>query len=124
MKNLNERPHKRLDLWKKAVEMVVGVYGSTKTFPTEEIYGLTSQMRRAAVSVSSNIAEGLTRRSVADKLHFLNLSQASCSEIDTQAEIALRLGFFNEESYDGLQENLIHVQRLLGGLIRSVRATK
>jgi len=124
MKNKNERPHKRLDLWKKAIEMVVGVYGATKIFPREEIYGLTAQMRRAAVSVSSNIAEGLTRRSIADKLHFLNISQASCSEIDTQAEIALKLGFFSEETFDQLQEQLIHVQRLLGGLIRSIKQTK
>jgi len=85
----NERPHKRLDLWKKAMEMVTEVYGVTGGFPREEVYGLTAQLRRAAVSVPSNIAEGLTRRSVADKLHFLNISQASLSEIDTQIEIAI-----------------------------------
>jgi four helix bundle protein len=123
MKNLNERPHKRLDLWKKAIEMVAKVYEVTKEFPREEVYGLTSQLRKAAVSVPSNIAEGLTRRSAADKLHFLNISQASCCEIDTQAEIALKLGFFGEKKFDLLEEHLIHVQRLLGGLIRSIKAT-
>lgn len=121
MNNVNERPHKRLDLWKKAIEMVTKVYEVTKEFPREEVYGLTSQLRRAAVSVPSNIAEGLTRRSAADKLHFLNISQASCSEIDTQAEIALKLGFLADKGFDVLQEHLIHVQRLLGGLIRSIK---
>ncbi len=121
MKQQNERPHKRLDLWMKAIEMVTKVYEVTKEFPKEEVYGLTSQLRRAAVSVPSNIAEGLTRRSAADKLHFLNISQGSCSEIDTQAEIALKLGFLDDKEFDMLQEHLIHVQRLLGGLIRSIK---
>jgi four helix bundle protein len=120
MEHQNDRPHKRLDLWKKAMEMVTEIYAVTKAFPREELYGLTSQLRRAAVSVPSNIAEGLTRRSVADKLHFLNISQASLSEIDTQTEIAIRLGFLGEEKFALVQQNLIHVQRLLGGLIRSI----
>ena len=124
MEHRNERPHKRLDLWKQAVEMVVQVYEVTNEFPREEIYGLTAQLRRAAVSVPSNISEGLTRRSVADKLHFLNISQASLSEIDTQTEIAMRLGFLSEEKFTIVQDRLIHVQRLLGGLIRSIVAKR
>ncbi len=87
MKNVNERPHKRLDLWKRAIEIVAKVYEVTKEFPKEEVYGLASQLRKAASSVPSNIAEGLTRQSSTDNLRFLNISQASCSEIDTQAEI-------------------------------------
>lgn len=122
MEHRNERPHKRLDLWKQAVEMVVQVYEVTNEFPREEVYGLTAQLRRAAVSVPSNIAEGLTRRSVADKLHFLNISQASLSEIDTQAKIAMRLGFLGETKFNIVQESLVHVQRLLGGVIRSITA--
>lgn len=124
MEHRNERPHKRLDLWKQAVEMVVQVYEVTNEFPRDEIYGLTAQLRRAAVSVPSNISEGLTRRSVADKLHFLNISQASLSEIDTQTEIAIRLGFLSEEKFTIVQDRLIHVQRLLGGLIRSIVAKR
>ena len=124
MEDHNDRPHKRLDLWKRAMEMVIVVYEATRGFPREEMYGLTAQLRRAAVSVPSNIAEGLTRRSIADKLHFLNFSQASLSEIDTQIEIAARLGFLGEEKYGIVQERLIHVQRLLGGLIRSIVAKR
>ena len=69
----------------------------------------------------SNIAEGLTRRTKNDKLHFLNISQSSLSEIDTQMEISLRLGYLNEAVHDDAVTDLIDVQRLLGGLIRSIR---
>jgi len=72
------------------------IYDITKSLPTEEDYGLKSQLRRAAISVPSNIAEGLTRRTVNDKLHFLNIAQGSLSEIDTQVELCLRLKYFNE----------------------------
>lgn len=117
----NERPHKKLVLWQKAMDLVVTIYGITKQFPRQEEYGLTAQLRRAAVSVPSNIAEGLTRRTVGDRLHFLNIVQSSLSEIDTQAEISLRLNYFDETSFDIVVEKLIEVQKLLGGLIRAVR---
>src|ERR1700690_3348439 len=87
------RPHKKLLLWQEAMALVVQVYELTKVFPREEEFGLKSQLRRASVSVVSNIAEGLARRSKNDKLRFLNISQASLSEIDTQIEISLRLHY-------------------------------
>ncbi len=121
MAKYNERPHKKLNLWQKAMDLVMKIYASTKEFPPREMYGLTTQLRRAAVSVPSNIAEGLTRRTKTDKLHFLNISQSSLSEIDTQMEISLRLGYLNEAVYDDAVTDLIDVQRLLGGLIRSIR---
>ena len=77
MSVVNERPHKRLRVWQKAIELVTSVYEVTAQFPREEEFGLKAQLRRAAVSVPSNIAEGLARRTKADKLHFLNMSQAS-----------------------------------------------
>jgi four helix bundle protein len=103
------------------MDLVVNVYKTTKDFPIQELYGLTSQMRRAAVSVPSNIAEGLTRRTRTDKLHFLNISQSSLSELDTQLEISQRLGFLSESRYELCVNRLIEVQELLGGLIRSIR---
>ena len=121
MATYNERPHKKLTLWQKAMQLVVNIYETTKGFPSQELYGLTSQLRRAAVSVPSNIAEGLTRKTKADKLHFLNMSQSSLSEVDTQLEISRRLGFLSESTYGFAVEGLIEVQRLLGGLIRSIR---
>ena len=121
MTEQNERPHKKLVLWQKAVDLVVAVYEATKHFPRQEEYGLTAQLRRAAVSVPSNIAEGLTRRTAKDKLHFLNIAQSSLSELDTQAEISLRLHYFDESGFDVITRKLIEVQKLLGGVIRVIR---
>ncbi|MCX6141911.1 MAG: four helix bundle protein [Ignavibacteriales bacterium] len=81
---------------------------------------MVTQMRRAAISVPSNIAEGLTRKTKKDKLHFLNIAQASLSEIDTQIEISLRLGFINQQVFENIEIRVIEVGKLLGGLARSI----
>ena len=86
-----EKPHKRLAVWRKSVDLVVETYKVTKTFPTEERYGLTDQVRRAAVSIPANIAEGAGRRTKKEFINFLHISQGSLSELDTHLEIALRL---------------------------------
>jgi len=116
----NERPHKKLDVWQRAIKMVKKIYEISAGFPREEEFGLKAQIRRAAVSVPSNIAEGLTRRSKKDKIHFLNISDGSLSELDTQLEIAKELGFITSESYDTSEETLMGVQRPLSGLIRAI----
>src|SRR3990172_3040725 len=116
----NQRPHKNLTVWQKALLLVKRIYEITKHFPKEEEFGLKSQLRRASVSVPSNIAEGLTRRSRNDKLHFLNTADASLSEIDTQLEISLMLGFLDQTNFDETEESLIAVEQLLGGLKRSI----
>ncbi len=118
---LNQRPHKKLAVWQKAMDLVTEIYKMTESFPANEAFGLVSQLRRAAVSVPSNIAEGLTRKTSKDKLHFLNLSQASLSEIDTQIEIAARLGYIDQQMYEDMENNLVDVQKLLSGLSRSIR---
>jgi four helix bundle protein len=100
----------------------VRIYELTKSFPRDEEFGLKSQMRRAAVSVPSNIAEGLTRASRKDKVHFLNVAQASLSEIDAQLEIASRLGYVSENLYKDVEAELSDVQMLLNGLSRSLRS--
>ena len=102
------------------MNLVTDIYKVTGKFPSEETYGLRSQLRRAAVSVPSNIAEGLTRRTKADKIHFLNITNGSLSEIDTQLEIALRLNYIVESEYEELETELINIQKLLSGLIRSL----
>lgn len=79
------------------------------------------QLRRAAVSVPSNIAEGLTRSTKKDKLHFLNIADGSLSEIDAQLEIALRLNYISAAKFSAAEESLINVQKLLGGLKRSLK---
>lgn len=113
------KPHKKLDLWGKSIEFVVLIYRITRDFPKEEEFGLKSQMRRAAVSVPSNISEGLTRRSRKERLHFLYIAQASLSEIDAQLEISEKLDYLSNTAVletDNLQTD---VERLLSGLIRS-----
>jgi four helix bundle protein len=119
--SLNDRPHKQLEAWKQSMDFVEEVYQQTKSFPRDEEFGLRSQMRRAAVSVPSNIAEGLTRKSQNDRLHFLNIAQASLSEIDTQLEISCRLQYIDRTSFTAMEEQLVQIQRLLGGLVRKMR---
>ena len=120
METSNPRPHKKLKVWQKAIELVTEIYKTTERFPRKEDFGLSTQMRRAVVSVPSNIAEGLTRKTNKDKLHFLNMAQASLSEIDTQVEIAMNLGYLEKETYDSTQSRLVEVQMLLSGLSRSI----
>jgi four helix bundle protein len=117
-----QKPHKKLQLWSKAIDLVVKIYEVTKQYPREEEFGLKSQLRRAAVSVPSNISEGLTRRTKKDKLHFLNMAQSSLSEIDAQVEISARLGFLARQTESEINEDLSLVERLLSGLIRSIAA--
>lgn len=117
---INPRPHKKLKVWQSAIRVVTNIYRRTEKFPRNEEFGLKAQIRRAAVSVPSNIAEGLTRRTPKDKVHFLNTSQGSLSEIDTQAEICLRLGYISEEEFVDLEKDLVEVQMLLSGLSRSI----
>jgi len=118
---INPRPHKKLKVWQKALELVVKIYAVTEKLPNKEDFGLTAQLRRAAISVPSNIAEGLTRKSSKDKLHFLNIAQSSLSEIDTQLEISIRLRYLDEPTYKSVETDLMEVQMMLSGLSRSIQ---
>ena len=103
------------------MDLVMKIYEITKSFPRDEEYGLSSQLRRAVVSVPSNIAEGLTRTTKKDKLHFLNVAQSSLSEVDAHCEIAFRLKYLSEVTYKGVESDISGVQMLLNGLARSLR---
>ncbi len=116
-----EKPHKGLKLWSETMDLGVYLYDVSKTFPREEEFGLKSQIRRAAVSVPSNIAEGLTRRSPKDRYHSLNIAQSSLSEIDAQIEIARRLGYIDGSMEKRSNESLAAVERLLSGIMRRIR---
>lgn len=117
-----QKPHKKLDVWAKIIDLVVFVYEISKVFPREEEFGLKSQLRRAAVSVPSNVSEGLTRRTSKDKLHFLNIAQSSLSEIDAQIEVSSRLGFITKAVESETYDRLSVVEMMLNGLVRSIRA--
>ncbi|MDD6569993.1 MAG: four helix bundle protein [Acidaminococcus sp.] len=93
-------PYQKLIVWQVAMDLAVYVYKITRNFPPEERYNLTDQMRRAAVSVPSNIAEGRTRGSDSDFIHFLHISRGSCAELETQLLLSYRLEFLSEEMKD------------------------
>jgi len=112
------RPHETLQCWKDAVELVVEVYRLTESFPSHELYGLTSQMRRAAVSVPSNIAEGVARRGASERRQFLYIARGSLSELETQVIIAGRLGYLQPDEQDRLLETSGKVGAMLNGLLR------
>ncbi len=115
------RSHKDLEAWKKSIELVTSIYEVTKSFPKEEIYGLTSQIRRCAVSVPSNIAEGAARHSIKEYLQFLYISLGSISELETQLIISQNLGFINNCSE--IVEKALKAKQVLYGLIKYVRKT-
>ena len=115
------RPHEKLDVWEKSIDLVVLIYKATETFPKEEKFGLTSQIRRAAVSVPANIAEGAGRRFEKEFAYFLSNAQGSTSEVETELLIAHRLGYLNRKVFDELQTSLDKIGQMLHGLARHVR---
>ena len=110
-------PHKNLRVWKESMDFVYSLYRVTCRFPKEEIYGLTSQMRRAAISIPSNIAEGYGRSSDAELVHFLYIALGSSNEIDTQLLIAFNIGYLNGEDYESLSMRNDDIAKMLRSLI-------
>jgi four helix bundle protein len=110
--------HKDLDVWKKAMDLAVEVYSLTVRFPREELYGLTSQIRRSAVSIPSNIAEGAARHSGKEFIQFLHIASGSVAELETQLLLAIKMGFI---SGDHVISHIEEVRRLLLGLLRSLK---
>ena len=113
------RPHLDLRVWQEALELVTRVYSVTNTFPADERFGLTSQVRRASVSVPSNIAEGAARGSRKEFIHFLTIARGSLSELDTQLRIARNLEFLAD--IDSLITDVERLQAAMGSLIKSQR---
>jgi four helix bundle protein len=109
--------------WQKAMCLAEDVYKATSTFPKEETYGLTSQMRRAVVSVASNIAEGQARRSRAEFLHFLSHAGGSLAELETRTTLSGRLGYLSSDLQQTLIEQMAEAGRILNGLRRSLLTT-
>jgi four helix bundle protein len=112
--NLN---HKKLDVWKLSMELISKFYELTGSYPKEELYGLISQMRRASVSIASNIAEGASRKSSVERKRFYEISCSSLIELDTQLEISLSLNYFNQNSILELNDLINHLFAKLSKLI-------
>ena len=115
-----EKPHKKLLIWGKALDLVAGIYRLTKTFPADEKFGLASQMRRAAVSIPSNIAEGAARRGRKEYIHFLYQARGSVSEIDAQLEVARRLDYLSDAAFRQLQGRSDELGRMMNALIAAL----
>lgn len=113
--------YKQLIVWQKSIDLTELVYKLTSRFPKEEVYGITSQIRRCAVSVPSNIAEGQARSSAAQFKHFLSISKGSLAELETQFIIAERLKFISTEDSEIFQNQVNEVGKLLNGLINSLK---
>ena len=113
--------YKDLVVWQKAMALVTDIYRSTQEFPREELYGLTSRLRRAVVSIASNIAEGKGRDSDRELVRFLHNARGSVFEVETQITIARSLGFLSEKLFRGLDESTAEVGRMLTGLISRYR---
>ena len=110
-------PHKNLTVWKKSKELVKLIYQATAKYPKSELFGLVSQMRRCAVSVPSNIAEGYGRGSNTDLVHFLRFARGSVNELDTQISISRELSFIDAETANALEELDEEVLKMLNSLI-------
>jgi four helix bundle protein len=112
--------YRELISWQKAMDLVEDVYKTSRDFPREEVYALTNQIRRAAVSIPSNIAEGQGRRTTADFLRHLSIAYGSLREVETQTLIAARLGYSAKESVDRIMNRAAEIGRLLNGLMASL----
>ena len=116
------RPHEKLDVWKKSIDLTIVIYELTELFPRGERFGLTSQIRRASVSIAANIAEGAARRSSKEFAHFLTVSQGSASEVETELLIAFKLRYVSEEDYLRVRSQMEEIGRMITGLCNHLRA--
>jgi four helix bundle protein len=116
--------YRDLRVWQRAVDLVIASYELTKQFPQSELYGLVSQIQRAAISIPANIAEGHGREHLGDYLHHLSMANGSLMELETHFLVAGRLGYLKLESLDRLWDQTAEVGRMLAGLIRSLKNSR
>lgn len=114
-------PYKELIVWQKAFKLSLSVYRETESFPTKETYGLQSQIRRATISIPSNIAEGNKRGTMKDYTSFLRIAHGSGAELETQLLLAKELGYIKEEKFSGLEKDLEEVMKMLGAMIKKTQ---
>jgi four helix bundle protein len=122
LKPMEQSFYRKLNIWKLSIELVVLIYEETKKFPSEEKFGLTNQIRRAIVSVPSNIAEGYSRLTEKDKLHFLYISSSSLAEVETQWIISSKLGYVNDLQFQEILQQIISLQKQISSLQKKIRS--
>lgn len=111
-----------LRVWKESHLLAVSIYKITKKFPKEELFGIINQIRRAAVSITSNIAEGFGRETIRDRIHFFTMSLGSLNEVQSQLLIAKDVGYLSEKDWLNLENQIIIVNKMLNGLIKKSRS--
>jgi len=114
--------YKDLIVWQKAVSLVTSIYEISKVFPKEEMFGLTSQLRRCAVSIPSNIAEGRQRKTSKDFIQFLRIALGSCAELETQLIIACNLNYVSDAQISDILQKNIEIMKILNTIIRKLTA--
>lgn len=119
-----KKEYTELDVWIESRKLVNAVYSASKSFPKEEIFGLTNQMRRCAVSIPSNIAEGLGRQSASEIIHFLHIARGSLYELETQCYLANDQNYISNESLHALLEQILTCKKLLNGFINYFKTLK
>lgn len=112
------RSFRDLNIWKLGIEIIEEVYKATRVFPKDELYTLASQMKRCAVSIPSNVAEGFARKYNKEYKQFLYITLGSCAELETQIEIAFKLKYITEEKRRGLLDKVNHVTRMTMNLLK------
>ena len=117
------RDYRRYEVWRKSYAVTLALYRLTRKFPADERFGLTSQMRRAAVSIPSNFAEGMSRRSERDRARFVYMAVGSANELEVQLELSADLDYLGRDSYKSIRDQLREVRRMLVGLIRALERT-
>ena len=115
---------RQLKVWEKSHQLALAVYKATREFPKEELYGLTSQIRRASMSVPTNIAEGCGRNTDAEFARFLQIAMGSASETEYQLLLSRDLGFLTKVKYDQLNSDVTEVKRMLASLLKTLRADR
>lgn len=114
--------YKELNVWTKAVSLATDIYKSTSDFPQSELYGITSQIRRSAVSISSNIAEGAGRSTSKDFTRFLHIANGSSYELETQLIISRNLGYIKNDEFESLNDSLTEIQKMLYTFIKKIES--
>ena len=114
------KTYRDLIVWQKSMSLVTEIYKVTRSFPKDETYTLVSQMRRCAISIPSNIAEGFGRKSTNDYIRFLNITMGSLYELQTQLEISLNLKYLKKVDFNKFYESSREIERMLGSMIRKI----
>jgi four helix bundle protein len=122
MENAPIKSFRDLKVWQEAHSLVVEIYKITKDFPKDEVFGLTNQIRRASVSITSNISEGFNRVSQKEKVHFYFIALGSLAEVESQILIAKDVGYLNPSISGKIEVQIIVIQRLLNALIKKIKS--